>query len=344
MEYKGVWILAEQSGGRVQRISHELLTRGVELAAKRGTELTALIFGHDINADDLQELIDRGADRVLAVEAPELAHFLAEPYTACMTRMIETHRPEIVIAGATSTGRTLMPCVAIKVSAGLTADCTVLDIEPETGNLLQTRPAIGGNILATIKTPNHRPQMATVRPRSTRPAEKVAGRSGSVERIAAPKELLSSRVRRVGFVPDTAEHGLQDADTVVAAGRGIKKGENLPLVEKLADALDAALGASRDVVDRGWLGYSHQVGLSGKTVSPRLYVAVGVSGAIQHLAGMQTAETIVAINSDPDAQIFKVADFGLVADLFEAVPELTDKLLQLNEPKEPLESKADPNG
>ena len=329
MEYSGVWILGEQLAGRVQRISHELLTRGRTLADKRGTQLTAVIFGHNINGDDLQELIDRGADSVIAMEAPELEHFLVEPHAACMLDMIERYHPEIIIAGATSTGRTLMPYVAIKAHAGLTADCTVLDIEDDTGNLLQTRPAIGGNILATIKTPSHRPQMATVRPRSTKPAPRQNGRSGEITRLSAPAECLASRVKRVDFVPDESTHGLQEADTVVAVGRGIKKAENLPLAEALAEALDAALGASRDVVDRGWMSYPHQVGLSGKTVSPKLYVAMGISGTIQHLAGMQTSETVVAINIDPDAQIFRVADFGIVGNMMEISPVLTEKLREI---------------
>jgi electron transfer flavoprotein alpha subunit len=328
MDYEGVWILAEQSDGRVQRISHELLTRARALADKRGTQVTALIFGHEIDAEGLQGLIDRGADRVVAVEAEQLAHFLVEPYAACMLKIIEDYHPEILIAGATSTGRTLMPYVAATAHVGLTADCTVLDIEEETGNLLQTRPAIGGNILATIKTPEHRPQMATVRPRSTKPAPSAEGRTGEIERIPAPEELLGSRMRRVDFLPSEEEHGLQDADVVVCVGRGIKKAENLPLMQTLADELDAALGATRDVVDRGWLSYPHQIGLSGKTVTPKLYIGAGASGSIQHLAGMQTSENIVAINSDPEAQIFRVADFGIVGDLFEVVPVLTEKLRQ----------------
>ena len=326
MEHAGVWILAEQSRRRVLRISHELLSRGRDLADKRGTDLTAVIFGRRLDEADLQGLIDRGADRIIAMEAPELEHFLIEPYAACMLHLIREHRPEIVIAGATSTGRTLMPYVAVRANAGLTADCTVLDIEPQTGNLLQTRPAIGGNILATIKTPHHRPQMATVRPRSTPPAQPQAGRKGQIIRVPAPAELLASRIRRVGFVPDESERGLQDADVVVTAGRGIKRAENLPLVRSLAEALGAALGATRDVVDRGWLSYPHQVGLSGKTVSPKLYLAVGVSGSIQPLAGMQTSETIVAINKDADAQIFRVADFGIVGDLFDVVPALIERI------------------
>jgi electron transfer flavoprotein alpha subunit len=342
MDYQGVWILAEQSKGRVQRISHELLARGRELADKlsardpsgRKAKLTALLFGYAIEPADLQDLIARGADAVLAMEAPELEHFLPEPYAACMLQLIRERRPEIIIAGATSTGRTLMPYVAVRAGAGLTADCTVLDIEPETGNLLQTRPAIGGNIMATIKTPRHRPQMATVRPRLTKPSPPRAGREGAIERLAAPAELLASRVRRVGFVPNPDEHGLAEADAVVVVGRGVKRADNVEIGRKLAEVLGAALGATRDVVDRGWLSYPHQVGLSGKTITPKLYVGLGVSGSIQHLAGMQTSETIVAINSDPEAQIFRVADFGIVGNLFDIAPLLTEKLKAAREKKD----------
>jgi len=325
-EHEGVWILAEQSAGRMQRISFELLTRGRALADKRRTRLTAVVLGAQMPEPELRALLERGADRALAVEAPVLEHFLVEPYAACLLRLIEERRPEIVIAGATSTGRTLMPYVAVKARAGLTADCTELDIEPDTAALLQTRPAIGGNILATIKTPNHRPQMATVRPRSTRPAEPQPGRTGEIERISPPSELLGSRIRRTGFIPNAERHSLQDADLIVSVGRGVKKADNIQLVQKLADSLDAALGATRDVVDRGWLSYPHQVGLSGKTVTPKLYLAVGLSGSIQHLAGMQTSENIVAVNLDPDAQIFRVAELGIVGDLFEVVPALTSKI------------------
>jgi len=325
MNCRGVWILAEQTGGRIGRISYELLTRARALADKRGAELTAVLFGGGTDETELGQLVERGANRVISMESPALAHFLVEPYAACLLHLIREYRPEIIIAGATTTGRTLMPYVAVKAKAGLTADCTELDIEESTGNLLQTRPAIGGNILATIKTPEHRPQMATVRPRSTKPAPRIAGRKGEIVRLDAPAELLASGITRTGFVPDDAEYGLQDADVVVAVGRGIKRAENIHLVQSLADAMGGALGASRDVVDRGWLSYAHQVGLSGKTVSPAIYVAVGISGSIQHLAGMQTAETIIAVNSDPEAQIFRVADFGIVGDLFEIVPRLIEK-------------------
>ena len=329
MKHEGVWILAEQFAGAVLPVSFELLVRGRELADKRGAQLSAMIFGHEIEADGLQELIDRGADRVVAVEAPQLKHFLVEPYAACMLALLEEYHPEIVIAAATTTGRTLMPYVAAKAHVGLTADCTVLDIDPDTGGLLQTRPAIGGNILATITTPDRRPQMATVRPHSTRPAEPVPGRIGEIIRNQAPADRLTGGAEFVEFIPELSEHHLEDADNVVAVGRGIKKAENIPVAEDLAAALDAALGASREVIDRGWLSYPHQIGLSGKTVTPRLYVALGVSGSIQHLAGMQTAETIVAVNTDSDAQIFRVADIGIVGDLFEVAPVLAERLREI---------------
>ena len=326
MKSSGVWVLAEQKDGELQRISFELLTRGLKLSEKSGSELSAMIFSSSISEDELGELIERGADRVVCIESPHLAHFMPAPFAACMIKVIEEYRPEIIIAGATSTGRTLMPYVAVKTPTGLTADCTELDIEEATGNLLQTRPAIGGNIMATIKTPSHRPQMATVRPRSTKPAPKLANRKGEIIRLKADKQLIAGPIQYEDFIANEDSLSLADADTVVAVGRGIKKADNLSIIYDLADALGAAVAASRAVVDRGWLSYQHQVGLSGQTVSPKLYICIGVSGTIQHLAGMQTAENIVAVNSDRDAQIFKVADFGIVGDLFEVVPLMTERV------------------
>ncbi len=333
MAHEGVWILAEQFAGKVLPVSFELLRRGRELADKRGVQLSAMIFGHDIDAAGLQELISRGADRVVATEAPQLEHFLVEPYAACMLALLDEYKPEIVIAAATTTGRTLMPYVAAKAHAGLTADCTVLDIDPETGGLLQTRPAIGGNILATIITPDSRPQMATVRPHSTRPAEPVVGRTGEIIRNQAPADCPAGGAEFVEFIPEPSEYQLEDADNVVAVGRGIKKADNVPVAEDLAASLDAALGASREVIDRGWMSYPHQIGLSGKTITPQLYIGLGVSGSIQHLAGMQTAETIIAVNTDPEAQIFRVADIGIVGDLFEVAPVLAEKLREARKSK-----------
>lgn len=326
MNYSGVWILAEQKDGKVGRISFELLTRGLDLAAKKGEMLSAMIFGNGVEEAGLQQLIDCGANRVVCVEGEGLEKFLVEPYAACMMKVIDEYTPEIIIAGATSTGRTLMPYVAIKRNTGLTADCTELDIEAATGNLLQTRPAIGGNILATIKTPDHRPQMATVRPRSTRPAVSQPGRSGEIVRLKADAKMLTSNIIYQEFISNKDGVSLAEADTIVAVGRGIKKADNLPMIYDLAELLGAAVGGTRDVVDRGWLSYPHQIGLSGQTVSPKLYIGIGLSGTIQHLAGMQTAENIIAVNSDSESQIFKVADFGIVGDLFEIVPLMIERL------------------
>ncbi len=325
-EYCGVWVLGEQRDGNVLRITHELITRGRALADKCNAQLTVVLMGDRFEREVLEDVGARGADAVLAVEAPELAHFLIEPYATCLVHLIEQRRPEIVLAGATSTGRTLAPYVAARVDAGLTADCTELDIEGDSGGLKQIRPAIGGNIMAWIRTPERRPQMATVRPRSTPPAPPKPGRAGRIEVLRPSRDWLHSRVRRVGFTPSPDEHGLHEAELVVVAGRGIRKAENLNTVRALADSLGAALGASREVVDRGWHSYPHQVGLSGKTITPRLYVGLGVSGAIQHLAGMQTSEHIIAVNSDPDAPIFQVADIGIVGDLFEVAPVLTRRI------------------
>jgi electron transfer flavoprotein alpha subunit len=326
MSPKAVWILAEQREGKVADVSYELITRGRELADQRDTELCAVILGDNLSDAELQTLIDRGCDRVLHASAPELRHFLPEPYDKCLQALIVKEQPEILIAAATSTGRTVMPCVAGTLRAGLTADCTGLQIEADTGNLLQTRPAAGGNIMATIKTPERRPQMATVRPHSTRPAPSIAGRTGRIDRWQPPADLLKSRVRRVDYTPAVETQAIQDADVVVAVGRGFKKADNVELARKLAGVLDGAVGASREAVDRGWLPYPAQVGLSGKTVSPKLYIAVGVSGTVQHLAGMQTSETIIAINSDSEAPIFNYAEIGLCGDLFTLLPMLTAKI------------------
>ena len=333
MSYSGVWILAEQRGGKIHSVSYELLNRGRDLAQKLNVPLSAILLGYEINSEEIQELLYHGADQVYYVNEPLLEHFLSEPYQQVVTYLLKTFQPEIVIAAATTTGRTVMPYVATNgMFAGLTADCTLLDIEEESGNLLQTRPAIGGNILATIKTPKARPQMATVRPKSMKPSERDSSRSGEIIPVELPEEMeLTSRITFETFVPDRSQDvPLEDADVVVSGGRGLKKGENFALIRELAGKLDAGVGASRDAVDRGWIEYPHQIGLSGKTISPKCYIACGVSGAIQHLAGMQTAETVVAINSDPDAQIFRVADFGIVGDLFEVIPALNTKLQRLH--------------
>lgn len=325
-DYHGTWILAEQNHGRINQVSYELLTRARVLADKRQNTLTAVILGDDLPETELQQLIDRGADRVLHASAAALAIFNPEPYSACLCELIQQEKPEILLAAATSSGRTVMPYVAGKLRLGLTADCTNLDIEDDSGLLLQTRPAAGGNIMATIKTPSERPQMATIRPHSARPAEAQPGRIGEILRWSPPAALLSSRVKRVAFEQAPDYRGIQDAEVVIAVGRGIKKAENIAIARKLAELLNGAVGASREVVDRGWAPYPGQVGLSGKTVSPKVYLAAGISGAVQHLAGMQTSDSIIAINSDPEAPIFQYSELAICGDLFTILPLLTEKI------------------
>ncbi|MBN1865479.1 MAG: electron transfer flavoprotein subunit alpha/FixB family protein [Victivallales bacterium] len=323
-DFKDIWILAEQHEGKVQEVSFELVARGLELRARRGCALNAMIFGDEIEEQGLQALIECGVDTLVFVKSPLLGRFRTDPYAACMLRLIEKYMPETVLAAATSTGRTLMPFVAIKADTGLTADCTVLEYDPDReGDLLQTRPAIGGNIMATIRTPDHRPQMATVRPKSIRAARPVRGHIGKLL-IEKPESMPEGRVRLLGFIPQDDEIALQDADKVVVVGRGIKKAANIAAAKEFANNIGAALGATRDVVDRGWLSYPHQIGLSGKTITPKIYIGLGVSGAIQHLAGMQTSGAIIAVNKDPEAQIFKVADLGIVGDVFDVLPALKE--------------------
>ncbi|HEY9054275.1 MAG TPA: electron transfer flavoprotein subunit alpha/FixB family protein [Rectinemataceae bacterium] len=323
-----VWTIAELSAGRLKEVSFELLARGRKLADKLGTGLVSVALGPPLGQSEvLNELVERGADTVVFIEDPALGDFVCETFSRAIAALAKEREPQVILAAATSSGRTLMPHLAVSLHAGLTADCTELDIEEGTGNLLQTRPAIGGNIMATIKTPDHRPQMATVRPKSARPLERDPCRTGRIERLSLDPAFVETRVRVLALERDAADfENLEEAQFVVAGGRGLKKAENFRLVRELAEVLGGAVGASREAVDRGWVSYPHQVGLSGKTISPRLYLCAGVSGAIQHLAGIKTAQTIVSVNSDPEAPIHKLADFALVADLFEVLPRLTAKL------------------
>ncbi len=324
-----VWTIAEQYGGSLKRTSFELLARGRGLADVLETRLASVVIGHAVSPVELQRLITGGADEVYSIQDPSLAEFVCENYTAALLDIVKMYRPRIILAAATTTGRTLMPYLAIKAGTGLTADCTELSIEEGTDNLLQTRPAIGGNIMATIKTPNHRPQMATIRPRSTRPLPTDTGRSGKIIEVPFHRTKLDSRITVLGIRRDDEDCiNLEEADVVVTGGRGVKTAENFRFIRDLAADLHGAIGASRDAVDRGWVGYSHQVGLSGKTVSPRLYIGAGVSGSVQHLAGIKTSETIISINTDPDAPIHRIADFAIVGDLFTVIPELRKRLAE----------------
>ncbi len=326
-KHTNVWTIAEAANGKLKSVSYELLARGRSLAEACGEKLVSVLIGECVDEAELKNLIAHGADLVISVQDPALSAFIVETYSNVVIDLIRQLQPNIILAAATNNGRTLMPHVAMRLHTGLTADCTDLQIDLNTGDLLQTRPAIGGNILATIKTPNHRPQMATVRPRSTQPLPTDSTRTGEIQHIALKLELVDNRVKLLSFEAETTdESNLQDSDVIVSGGRGMKKADNFQLLHDLARMLNGKVGASRDAVDRGWARYPQQVGLSGKTVLPKLYFAFGISGAIQHLAGMKTAETIVAVNTDPNAAIFQVADFGIIGDSFQILPELISRL------------------
>lgn len=324
-EHRGVWVFAEQRNGELKGVGLELLAKGRELADTLKTELCAVCLGDDVH--QVEQLTAHGADKVYLVNDPAFGGQFEDPYVAELTRLITEHKPEIVLAGATPFGRSFFPRVAARLKTGLTADCTGLDIDTEKRLLLQTRPTFGGNIMATIICPGKRPQMSTVRPRVFRRGNPDAGRQGQILKIDFKKESVTSRTRLLSFVADLTEKvKLEDADIIVSGGRGLGKPENFALVRELAVALGGAVGSSRPPVDEGWIPYSHQVGQTGKTVCPKLYFAIGISGAVQHLAGMQTADCIIAINDDPDAPIFQVATYGIVGDLFKVVPQLIEKL------------------
>ncbi len=322
-EYKNVWVMVEQFDGHIESITYELLGEGRKLADELGMDLCAVLLGSNIEAKS-QELIARGADKVYVADSPELEYFSDEPYANVMIELINEHKPNVVLCGATTVGRSLVSRVAVSVQAGLTADCTALAIDPETKNLLQTRPAFGGNIMATIETPAHRPQMSTVRHKVMQEAEVDESRTGEViiKEIAA--EILKSRTKRIRYVAeDEATINIAEANILVSGGRGMQKPENFEIIKEFAKVIGAGVGASRAAVDSDWIPYSHQVGQTGKTVCPKLYIACGISGQIQHLAGMSSADVIVAINKDPDAPIFDVATYGIVGDALEILPMLT---------------------
>lgn len=323
--YRGVWVYAEWREGEVHKVGHELLSAGRVLADKRGVQLGAVLLGSGLENGIAEELISYGADTVYVVDRPELAHFTDETYAKSLVELIRRERPEILLAGATSMGRSFIPRVAASLQTGLTADCTELDISDE-GLLLQTRPAFGGNIMATIICPNRRPQMATVRPKVMKPV-KAPGRQGRIERVELPEECFKGRVEVLEVIPEqdrTAK--LTEADVIVSGGRGLRKAENFDLLEELAGLVNGAVGASRGAVEEGWIAPSHQVGQTGRTVAPTLYMAVGLAGAIQHLVGMQGSQVIVAVNKDPHAPIFDVATYGIVADLFEFIPAFVKRI------------------
>lgn len=324
--WRGVWVFAEQRRGEMAAVAVELLGEGRKLAGKLGVELTAVLFGYQMNKQ-ARDLIAFGADRVLLTDHPHLGEFNDEPYSQLLVELIRKYKPEIVLCGATSLGRSFIPKVASQLNTGLTADCTGLEIDEAKKILLQTRPAFGGNIMATIICPDQRPQMATVRHRVMKKACYNLERRGEIIEVPYVPELNSLGARLMEVVASLEEKvNLTEADIIVSGGRGLSEPKNFRLIYDLADALGGVVGASRAAVDADWISYPHQVGQTGKTVCPKLYVACGISGAVQHLVGMQSAEVIVAINIDANAPIFQVADFGIVGDALAVVPLLTEKV------------------
>ncbi len=322
--YQGVWVWVEQFQGEAGSISWEMMGQGRKIADQLGTQLTACLLGNGVE-EIAQQAICYGADRVFLVDDPTLGVYRTGPYAATLVSLVQRYKPEIFLLGASSRGRDLAGAVATELCTGLTADCTGLDIDPEARLLRQTRPAFGGNVMATIICPNHRPQMATVRHRVFEIGQCDTSRQGQIVRAQAvlTEDQIASKV--LDFLFEEGEVNLADAKIIVSGGRGVKGPGGFEVIKDLADVLGGAMGASRAAVDAGWIPYVHQVGQTGRTVRPDLYIACGISGAIQHLAGMSTSKVIVAINKDPDAPIFKVANYGIVGDLFEVVPALTEQ-------------------
>jgi len=326
-DYKDVLVFAEQKDGKVVSVSYELLGAGKRLSSELGTKLLAVLLG--AGETEARELIKWGADKVIVCSDPSLKVFNDDTYSEMLARIINEHKPSIVLAGATPVGRSFIPRVAAKLRTGLTADCTSLEIDRETKHLLQVRPAFGGNIMATILCPNYRPQMATVRPRVMKKGEYNADRTGEIIHVSL--DDIKSRTKVIEFVKEVSEVSvnLHEAEIIVAAGRGIGGEKGYKLLQELAEALGGSVGASRAAVDEGWVPYSHQVGQTGKTVNPKIYIACGISGAVQHLVGMQSSDIIIAINKNPEAPIFNVATYGIVGDLFEIIPLLTRKIREI---------------
>ena len=341
-DYRDIWVFAEQTDGRIAEVVLELLTKARELKSQRGDgcRVCAVLLGNDLPNGVVQELTEYGADVVYMLQRPELAHYEANVYVDAVAKLVEKHKPEVVLAGATAIGRAFFARVAVRVRTGLTADCTALKIEKtqnkDTGAmqmlLHQTRPAFGGNIMATIMTPNHRPQMATVRPKVFRKT-KLDGANLSCEVVSEMMDLIAPMTRVVKKVPFADGTDISMAEILVSGGRGMKKAENFAMLERLAKLLGGEVSASRAAVDAGWVKPSRQVGQTGKTVAPRLYFCFGISGAIQHLEGIRGADTIVAVNSDPNAPIFGIADFGIVGDALEIVPALIREIETLRGPE-----------
>lgn len=323
--YKDVWVFAEQRGGVITPVVFELLGKGRDLATDIGAvNLCAILLGKNLE-EMTKQLFEAGADIVYTAENELLENYTADGYTKVISEAIYEFKPEIVLYGATHIGRDLAPRIAARVNTGLTADCTKLDIEEETKGILQTRPAFGGNLMATIKCPNHRPQMSTVRPGVMDKAKVLPGRTGKVVPVTLHLQESDIRTKILEIVKTAKDMvSLTDAEIIVSGGAGLGDAAGFELIQKFADQIGGVVGASRAAVDAGWIDHSHQVGQTGTTVKPKIYIACGISGAIQHLAGMQTSDVIIAINKSPIAPIFEVADYGIVGDLYQVIPELME--------------------
>ena len=325
-EYKGVFVFVQQMDQIINGVSYELIGKAKELAADLSTDVTAVLLGHDVKALT-KDLAIYGADRIIVVDDPALKEYTTEPYTHAMHEVITQYKPEVVLYGATAVGRDLAPRVSARVKTGLTADCTSLEVDADTKNLRMTRPAFGGNIMATIMCPDHRPQMATVRPGVMQRISKIADAVANVEEFVVnftPNNKFVTVEEIIKKVSNKVD--IMDAKILVSGGRGVGSPENFKVLQDLADVIGAEVSSSRAAVDAGWTEKDQQVGQTGKTVRPHVYFAIGISGAIQHLAGMEEADIIIAINKDEYAPIFDVADYGIVGDYAKVVPALAEKL------------------
>jgi len=324
-DYKGVWVFVEQMDGQIRNVVHELLGEGRKLADAMGQELAGVMIGDKVE-HMAKDVFSSGADKVYLIEGPEYKDYSTDGYTGALTDLIHTYKPSVILMGATNNGRDLGPRVACRVGTGLTADCTDLGIDDQTGLVAWTRPAFGGNIMATILCPDHRPQMGTVRPKVFKRPEQEFSRTGEIVRVTGKVNGKDIRTKLIDIIRVcTTSCNLEESEIIVSGGRGMCKPENFVLIEELANVLGGVVGASRAAVDAGWKPHMHQVGQTGKTVGPKIYFACGISGAIQHVAGMSSSDIVVAINKDADAPIFKVADYGIVGDVMEVLPVLIDE-------------------
>ena len=333
-DYKGVWVYLEIADGKPRNVGFELLGQGRRLADTLKEELAAVLIGDGV-ADIAKDAFAYGADKVYLVEGAEYKNYNTDGYTKACVDLIGTYKPSVMLIGATNDGRDLGPRISCRLRTGLTADCTGLAIDEKTGFVAWTRPTFGGNIMATILCPDHRPQMGTVRPNVFKKPEPDYSRTGEIVKAASKVKPEDIRTKLVDIINACVggNCNLEEADIIVSGGRGLGKPENLKLVEDLADAMGGMVGASRAIVDAGWIDALHQVGQTGKTVAPKIYVACGISGAIQHLAGMSSSDVIIAVNKDPEAPIFKVADYGVVGDVNDILPLMTEEFKKIRAQK-----------